>query len=72
MQLQEEAIIQNLKDAGCEKEVIIQFLDAGKKESMDSQLKILAVHRKDILDRLHVCQKQIDCLDYLVYMMEKR
>ena len=72
MQMQEKDIIQNLKDAGCGKETIIEFLAAGKKEKTDSQLKILAEHRSGILERLHDCQKQIDCLDYLVYKIEKQ
>lgn len=33
--------------------------------------RILARHRRTLLDTIHADQKKIDCLDYLVYQMEK-
>ena len=36
------------------------------------QLRLLATHRASLLDQLHVSQRQIDCLDYLVYQMSSR
>ena len=36
------------------------------------QLRLLRQHRAALLDRLHVSQRQIDCLDYLIYHMEER
>ena len=65
------ALIQNLKDAGCDAQTIENFmsdLHSGKEES---SLKRLAIHRKKLLDSIHKEQKQIDCLDYLVYQMNK-
>lgn len=32
----------------------------------------LAKHRRTLLETLHREQKQIDCLDYLVYAIEKK
>jgi len=34
-------------------------------------LVLLAGHRKTLLDCCHAQQKKLDCLDYLVYRMEK-
>ena len=34
-------------------------------------LRILSRHRRTLLDTVHLGEKQIDCLDYLVYQMEK-
>ncbi len=34
-------------------------------------LALLAGHRKALLDSCHAQQKKLDCLDYLVYRMEK-
>lgn len=68
----EEAIIQNLKDAGCDPETIRSImadLQAGKEIS---GLKRLADHRKNLLDSLHKEQKCIDCLDYLIYQINKK
>lgn len=66
-----EAIIENLKDAGCCEETIercLCCLDDGKKEEI---LKQLDDHRKDLLQKVHEGEKQIDCLDYLVYQIDR-
>lgn len=68
----EEVIIQNLKDAGCDEGTIITFLEDIRDERLTDGLKVLAAHRRSILDNIHKEQKQIDCLDYLVYIMQKR
>lgn len=68
----EEAIIRNLKDAGCDEDTIITFMEDIKKDRLDEGLKLLATHRRSLLDDLHKEQKQIDCLDYLVYTMQKK
>ena len=66
-----EAIIQNLKDAGCDSETIDKIMADLKAGKDASGLKRLAVHRRKLLDSLHREQKCIDCLDYLVYQMKK-
>ena len=61
-----EAILRNLKDAGCDPEVIARFMacqDAGK--TKDS-LRVLAVRRAALLDEIHASQAKLDCLDYLI------
>lgn len=66
-----EAIIENLKDAGCNQETIdccFACLDSGQKKEL---LKRLEKHRKGLLDQVHKGQKQIDCLDYLVFQIER-
>lgn len=67
----EEAIIQNLKDAGCDSETIEKFMADLQKGKEANGLKRLADHRRNLLDSLHREQKCIDCLDYLVYQMKK-
>ncbi len=67
----EESIIQNLKDSGCGAEIIEAFVENLRKEKYSEGLKLLAAHRRTLLDKLHKEQKQIDCLDYLVYKMQK-
>lgn len=66
-----DAVIQNLKDAGCNQDMIdccINCLDSGQKEEL---LKRLENHRLGLLDKVHEGQKQIDCLDYLVYQINR-
>lgn len=64
-----QTITENLKDAGCDQEMITEFFDkSGKK---DEQLRILKRHRQMLLDRVHREEKRIDSLDYLVYQMTR-
>lgn len=67
----EASIIGNLIDAGCEKQLIERFMDDIRKEKLRDGLKLLALHRSELLEALHREQKRIDCLDYLVYKMTK-
>ena len=67
----ENAIVQNLIDAGCEEDFIAEFMEALRKENISEDLKLLQAHRRSLLDNLHKEQKRIDCLDYLVYTMTK-
>lgn len=66
-----DAIIQNLKDAGCSAGTISDFMENIEGGRVADGLKLLAVHRRSLLNHLHEEQKRIDCLDYLVYQMEK-
>ena len=40
-------------------------------KELKKEQQVLSKHRRTLLDALHVCQKQIDCLDYLVYTIKK-
>ena len=64
-----QAVTENLKDAGCDSEMITEFFDKSRKK--DEQLRILKRHRQQLLDRVHKEEKRINCLDYLVYQMTK-
>lgn len=67
----EEAIIQNLKDAGCDRETIDAFVEDIRSDRTEEGMRLLAAHRRSVLDELHKEQKKIDCLDYLIYKMKK-
>ncbi|MCM1542865.1 MAG: hypothetical protein NC121_16615 [Blautia sp.] len=64
-----EDVIQNLKDAGCDRETIGRFMECMEQDDLIGQLRLMEEHRKCILDRVHKEEKQIDCLDYLVYQI---
>ncbi len=64
-----EAVIQNLKDAGCNQDIVeccIACMEQGKKKEL---LRRLEEHRKGLLHKVHEEEKHIDCLDYLVYQI---
>ena len=67
-----QALLDNLKDAGCEPEVAERFLALEQSGQYREQLKLLSGHRRHLLDCLHREARRIDCLDYLVYQLEKR
>lgn len=66
-----EAVIQNLKDAGCSQDIMKDFLlyfDGNRKKE---QLALLEKHRDDLLNMIHKEEKKISCLDYLVYQIKR-
>ncbi len=77
-----EAVIQNLKDAGCTQDIIescMVCMEQGKKTELMMRLE---EHRKGLLHKVHKAkllsengfcleEKQIDCLDYLVYQVRR-
>lgn len=67
----EEDIIQNLKDAGCDEDTIQSFMNNLQYGKLIKGTQLLQKHRRSLLNNLHKDQKQIDCLDYLLYMFKK-
>lgn len=65
----EEALICNLRDAGCDPEVISDFMRYCDESDVNGQLRLLERQRKGLLERVHAEEKKIDCLDYLVYQI---
>ncbi len=66
-----EAVIQNLKDAGCAQDIVeccIACMEQGKKKEL---LKRLEDHRNCLLHKVHEEERHIDCLDYLVYQIRR-
>lgn len=43
-----------------------------QKQEQAELMRVLSRHRRTLLDTLHQSEKQIDCLDYLVYTLEKQ
>ncbi|MCI8623636.1 MAG: hypothetical protein HFG26_08245 [Provencibacterium sp.] len=67
-----EDLIQNLKDAGCDDAAIatlLKYLENGRDQEI---LRLLKKHRRVLLNGLHREQRRIDCLDYLVFMLQKQ
>ena len=67
-----QALLENLEDAGCGPEVTERFLALERSGQYREQLRLLSGHRRKLRDRLHRVERPIDCLDYLVYQLEKR
>lgn len=61
--------LQNLKDAGCSEEKIHQCCEYVIKNEIDELQRFLKNYRRELLKNLHVKQKEIDCLDYLLFQL---
>lgn len=67
---EEDRLLCNLKDAGCNTGIIEKYLQLHKAGRQQEQLRLLAQHRASLLDQVHVSQHMIDCLDYLMYTVK--
>ena len=68
---EKQNLIQLLPAAGCvdrEAGCIRACICAGE---FDAARRLLRRHRAALLDELHRSQRQIDCLDYIVYQIDK-
>lgn len=61
----------NLADAGCDAAFIRRFLELEEGQRRKEQYRLLSRHRAALLEELHQEQYKIDCLDYLVYTMQR-
>lgn len=67
----EEIIIQNLRDAGCDEKTVAGILNCVRSGRDPECFRMLKRQRSLLLDAVHREEKKIDCLDYLVYRMQK-
>ena len=66
-----EDIIQNMKDAGCNREIITKICRLYASGQIQDAVKVLRRHRCKLMEQLHESQGKVDCLDFLVRQMEK-
>ena len=66
-----EEIIQNLKDAGCKKDIIDCFMNLCEEKKHENQIKLLTKQRQSLLNGIHESEKKIHCIDYLIWKLNK-
>lgn len=64
-----EAVIQNLKDAGCKESFAEDFLVCYDRK--EKQLKFLEDWRENLQQQVYKEEKKISCLDYLIHRLQK-
>lgn len=67
----DKALCANLRDAGCGARTVARFLALEEAGAREEQFLLLSSRRRQILERIHRAERQIDCLDYLVHQMRK-
>ncbi|MEG0276592.1 MAG: hypothetical protein RR630_06145 [Coprobacillus sp.] len=63
-------IVRNLEDAGCHPDMIEKFMCSYENDYIQNQMSLLKKQRCILIEKIHQDQKQIDCLDYLIYMIK--
>lgn len=66
-----EILHQNLLDAGCSDDLVETCMELAEVSQWDRMLSLLSKQRGNLLSIVHNGQKQIDCLDFLVYRISK-
>lgn len=66
-----DAVTEALADSGCSEKLIKEFMLLKKDGRPDEQLRLLFKQRRVLLDQIHLYQRRIDCLDYLIRKMRK-
>ncbi|MEE8886416.1 MAG: hypothetical protein SOI56_07635 [Eubacteriales bacterium] len=67
-----EEIYQNLLDAGYTRATADRFMTYVNSGDLASQQQDLSVKRKKILAKLHQENRHLECLDYMLYELEKK
>lgn len=62
-------LYENLCDAGCDSQTIEQCVSMVGNHQQEELLRILAGKRSELMDEIHMAQKRVDCLDFLVYQI---
>mgnify|MGYP000022527613 CR=1 FL=1 len=68
--LNEEAIRQNLADAGCPASFVEAFLHLWATGTTEEQLCLLCQQRCRLLDEVRLALTQLDCSAYLRYVLQ--
>lgn len=64
-------LYQNLVDAGCDKKMTKECMELAQEGRKPELLKLLSCHKQNLLTTMHKSQKEIDCLDFLTFRLEK-
>lgn len=63
-------LLQNLKDAGCDEKTIQNCMILFQENDAAGMVRILSCQKRRMLETVHIWQKEIDCLDYLMFRLE--
>ena len=65
-------VIQNLKDAGLDDDLIVQFANLYQSNRSTAYMRLLRKYRCDLLTDMRVCQEKLFCLDYLIRRLKTK
>ena len=68
----ERAVVRLLRDAGCTQEAAEQCLRLQAAGEVQAVCRLLARQRMGLLESLHAQQKQLERLDFVIFMFRKK
>lgn len=66
-----DILLQNLQDAGCDSNIIFNCVTLVEKSRIADVIQLLKGYRTDLLNKVHKNQDKLDCLDFLIYKLQK-
>lgn len=72
MHASKNEVIQNLKDAGFDEDLIEQFIRLYQLDRSTAYMRLLRKYRCDLLTDMRVCQEKLFCLDYLIRRLKTK
>lgn len=72
MRINEDKLMQNLIDAGCDNELVMKCIELTDEASHKKMLTLLNDHRNKLLSDIHDKQDELYCLDYLMYQLRNQ
>ena len=66
MQPEREYLECSLRDCGFEEQMAKQYIQYAEKDCKTEQLRLLIGHRKKLMDNLHIAQRRVDVVDFMI------
>lgn len=61
-----------LRDAGCDNQLAERIMVLDGRQATREELRLLKDQRRKLLTDMHTAQRAIDCLDYVVSIIQRR
>lgn len=70
MQPEREYLECSLRDCGFEEQAAEQYIQYAEKDCRTEQLRLLTRQRKKLMDHLHIAQRRVDVVDFMIRSVE--
>ncbi len=71
MQPEREYLVCSLRDCGFEEQTAEQYIQYAEKDCKTEQIRLLTRHRKKLMDNLHIAQRRVDIVDFMIRSVEQ-
>lgn len=71
MKTVKSTVSQIFSDAGCSRTAVCEIESLQNNGKKREAIILLTAHRKKLLEKLHIKQRNLTCLDYLIYTLKQ-